>query len=449
MTKMTENLLAIHLQTATKSSSNNDSIERLIERSNSTPSERCSSSKRKRYEELPPNVQLVLRRMSIVNIYDEEPLEPASSYIDIIGSSNKTQPISFITSLLKSKKVLGRWGTGHISKFIFSGPLWLEHDDPFGLTMLGICCSGKADTGVENSLKFSLQQHMDDKLDKNDVAMLIKNELFLPQSVHEIKIVLETYEAILSIICSPGAILPQMMRGWVNHFNSWFEAYRALFMENTSFGIRLLYAIDLSIQMYLDLLSDESTPACEIPRYHIENKMQEYKYQIQRRQFNTRIPNALLSKAESKRKNKDQINDGNQNNNYKRDQHSNNQNSNNNNNNNNYNSINNSGNNTNRQNKRNDHQNKHTPYTGNPAKNNNLNNNWKLPADKQFHNCFCKDKQRNTQVPKFENREFCIKYLVMGECRMGSECKYLHKDPRDCGLETQFDTFCKSAFNNN
>jgi hypothetical protein len=93
-----------------------DQIERIIERN--VARKETSDTRYKQYNKLSPASRLVLRRMCAVDIYDDEPTEPSESYLDIANSSQSVQYISFVTQLLKSKKVLGRWASNHIARFI-------------------------------------------------------------------------------------------------------------------------------------------------------------------------------------------------------------------------------------------------------------------------------------------------------------------------------------------
>jgi hypothetical protein len=133
--------------------------------------------------------------------------------LEMINSGSKLQQTYFVKTYLKSKKVLGIWATGHITRFISIGPTWAERNDPFGLTMLRVYCSGYTDLSAQRSLQLAIREKHD-KLDKDNVTLLTKKEWFNPQSVHEIRVDITTYEAILSAICTPTAIIPQMMRVW-------------------------------------------------------------------------------------------------------------------------------------------------------------------------------------------------------------------------------------------
>jgi hypothetical protein len=84
--------------------------------------------------------------------------------------------------------------------------------------------------------------------------------------------------------------------------------------------------------------------------------------------------------------------------------------------------------------------------TRTPLKNNNINEKWKLPPNKQFHNCFYGPDKRHTGVPKYDEKEFCIRFFVLGECAKVAECRFQHQDPREVGLESKFDTFCRTAY---
>jgi hypothetical protein len=230
MTTITENLLALQANTAnTAQQSNTVTIERILERSAAANNDRSNSStKKSKFDDLPPNVKLCLKRMCAVNIFDEEPDAPSQGCLDIMVSGNKAQQTNFVNSLHKSKRVQGRWSTGHISRFIYVGPLWVEHDDPAGLTMLGIHCAGRSDLGSTKSLQLAVQHNMDNKLDKADVELLTKKEYYLPKSAQELRTIFTTYEAILGAICTPEAILPQVLQGWINHLDTWFAAFTAI-----------------------------------------------------------------------------------------------------------------------------------------------------------------------------------------------------------------------------
>jgi hypothetical protein len=144
-----------------------EQIERIIERN--VARKETSDTRYKQYNKLSPSNRLVLRRMCAVDIYDEEPTEPSESYLDIANSSQSVQYTSFVTQLLKSKKVLGRWASNHIARFIYNGPMWLKFDDPLGLTMLGINCTGPPDRISQKNIQFAIQSEMEQKLDKEEI----------------------------------------------------------------------------------------------------------------------------------------------------------------------------------------------------------------------------------------------------------------------------------------
>jgi hypothetical protein len=413
MRSMTQSIVAIHMHTIKNPPRPTDTLERILEKT--AQQDKAPSARTKRYDALPSNMQRLIRRMQVVDIYDIEPAEPSDTYLDLINSSNKFQQIGYVNSVLKSKKVLGRWGSGHISRFIFIGPLWMDQDEPFGLTMLGINCTGKPDLASDKNLQLTLQQGMVDKLSPDDVAMLIKRELYIPQSVHEIRTIFTTYEAVLSIICTPSGIIPQMMRGWITHFDNWFPSYNTLFRERDTFGTRLIYAIDLSLQMFLEQLMDEEREIHEVSRFHLEDEMRIYQEQIQRRQFDTSLPTCLMDLKRKRKADSPPDNIPNQN-------------------------------------RPDNHQaavprvvranNNKSP----PVANKNPNPKWKLPATKQFHDCFYAGDKRSNRVPKHDNIDFCIRFLVLGECANGLKCRFSHKDPRDVAMESQFDEFCRIAY---
>jgi hypothetical protein len=192
-------------------------LERLMDRGNLQTNR--TSTKSTKFEELSATVKLVLRRMCTVDIFAEEPTEAAPTCLALINSANKAQQTNYINLLLKAKGALGRWSTGHVSKFTTIGPLWQESDDHSGLTMFGVYCTGRPDISATKSLQLTLQGTIDEKYDKDDIWLLTKQDLHPPQSEHEQRIVFNTFEQLLSILCTEGAILPQVMKGWIHHLD--------------------------------------------------------------------------------------------------------------------------------------------------------------------------------------------------------------------------------------
>jgi hypothetical protein len=297
-----EGLLTIQMQREQQNRNPDDSLTRILERS----IEREDKKRLRKFEDYPEVTQLILRRMCVVDVYDEEPPYPSQICLDIINAGNKVQQTSFVTAYLKSKKVLGRWSTGHINRFIYGGPLWNNKNDPFGLTLFGIHNGTFMDPVQDKNLKLAIQYCMDDKIDKDDLEVLVRNDTHLPPTVHDIRIVLTTYEALLTGICTQGALIPQVIRSWVHHYDQNYEDYLTLFTERPkTFPARLLYAIDISLQMYIEKLGNNTIPMCDIPRHNIESEMIRYQQQIECRQFNTSLPPcliALTSKDDKKRK---------------------------------------------------------------------------------------------------------------------------------------------------
>jgi hypothetical protein len=391
--------------------------------------------------------------MSARSIYEPEPQLPTQTCIDIITAGNKSQSTSFVTSILKSRRVLGRWAMGHVNRFTVLGPLWVESDEPFGLTMLGINCTGRPDTDNHKQFQMAIRDNMQVQMETNNVELLTKKDYFLPQTAHEIRVIFSTFEAILSEICSPEAILSRMMQGWIEHFDQNFTAYNSLQQQQSPFGAKLLYQIDLSIQLYLEQLSNPNTDLHDINTYNIDEEMTHYQHQVQRRnQFlQTRLPSCVFDDNHNK-------NNGNSNNNKKRknddsnntnatiNSNRNNNNNNNTNNQNNDNSANHNNNNNSgtRSNQR--RSNSNTSNTGSPAYNRNQKESWKVPYPKQFHQCFYADSKKTNTIPKFEDKEFCIRFLALGECSHGTSCRFHHKDPRECGMEAQLDAFFRTAY---
>jgi hypothetical protein len=236
---ITESLIALQMQRENRQNNPDETLTRILD---------SRESKRiRKFEDYAPTAQLILKRMCIVDVFDEEPQAPSPHCLEIINAGNKIQQTCYVDAILKQKKVLGRWATGHINRFIYAGPTWPSKNDPFGLTMFGIHGLNVIDAGKDNALKHAIQYGMDDKIDKADLEVLIRKETYIPQLVHDIRIVLSTFEALLSAICTPNAIIPQMMRGWVYHFDSNFEDYDTLFNERPkTFAAKLLYSIDLS-----------------------------------------------------------------------------------------------------------------------------------------------------------------------------------------------------------
>jgi hypothetical protein len=189
--------------------------------------------------------------------------------------------------------------------------------------------------------------------------------------------------------------------------------------------------------MFLEKLAQEQHTMENIPRFHIEEEMWLYNHQIQRQQFPTELPQSLTNKIESRKKetqNKGQ-NVNNQIGNPQNDnQHNNNQNNsnqtNNNQNNNAYSNRGKRGGNT----------------RGQPAKNTNVKDSWRLPANKQLHQCFYAEARRTNPNPKVDDKEFCLRYHILGDGVHGTSCCNSHRDPRKAGLEKEFDTFCKKAY---
>jgi hypothetical protein len=64
---------------------------------------------------------------------------------------------------------------------------------------------------LEKAFDFAMQQVHENKLDKDDLQHLTKKEIFLPKSVHEIEMVLATYEAILATLTSTNSILTRFI----------------------------------------------------------------------------------------------------------------------------------------------------------------------------------------------------------------------------------------------
>jgi hypothetical protein len=423
---MSRNMLELQYQNLTNPSIIQNTMDRP---SDDIPHDRSNNTKRRRYEDLPPNVRTVLCRMGATNLDDPEPYRPTQACIDIITAGNKSQATGYVNSLLKARKVLGRWSTGHINRFIVMGPLWMEPEEPFGLTMLGINCTGKPDIDSQKQLQIAMRDNMDDKMKNDDVDMLTKRDYFFPQTTHEIKVIFSTYEAILSALCNPDGILTRVMQSWIDHFDTNFSAYNALQSQSTVFGAKLVYQIDLSIQMYLEQLSNHLVPLSSMSTYNIEEEMLLYQHKITRRSSfqTTRLPSGVF-----------QTNDTN---NKKRKADGNNNNNNNNNNIDNHRQNNNNNNNNNSRNPR-----QKVNHTGSPSYNRNQKEAWKVPYPKQFHQCFYADAKKSNKVPKHDDKEFCIRFLALGECAHGSSCRYLHTDPRECGLEAQFDTFFATAY---
>jgi hypothetical protein len=141
MMNISQNLLQIQMQSLQSSTAIQDRLGSALDRSTSSNSDHISG--KQRYNNLPPNIKLILRRMRVSNIYEPEPTEPTQTCMDIITSGNKSQSVSYVNTLLKNHRVYGRWEMGHINRFICIRPLWLEPDEPFGLTMLGVNCTGR------------------------------------------------------------------------------------------------------------------------------------------------------------------------------------------------------------------------------------------------------------------------------------------------------------------
>jgi hypothetical protein len=427
MAHISENILNIQLSHTSRNITNEDTLHRIIDRT-AADYDQTYPSGRKKFNEMTSGVRTIFRRMTIINIYDEEPTDPSDILLQMLESRNKAQQTSFLNGLLKERKTLGKLGTGHINRLLCLGPLWSDRNDPFGLTMLGIYCSGLPDFGSLLALEYAIRDNMHDKMEKKDLEILTKKELFGPSSVHKIRIIFTTYEALLSLICTNTAIIPQVLRGWILHFDENFSDYQTLFTESSLFGIRLLYAIDLSLQLYLEKLANETIPATDISRTNIEDQMTTYQSQIEIRQFSTRLPPNLQKLFDNRKRKAD-------NDNKKPGQNGN----------------------INRHNNANPAINQRGGFrrqvnggARNPVYYRNSKECWKLPANKQFHHCFYGDTKRNNKVPRHDDTEFCVKYFVLGECLNGNTCRFLHKDPRDCpkelGLEAKFDEFCKIAF---
>jgi Zinc finger C-x8-C-x5-C-x3-H type (and similar) len=155
--------------------------------------------------------------------------------------------------------------------------------------------------------------------------------------------------------------------------------------------------------------------------------MAEYQRQIQRRQFNTGMPAFLTTSQDNKKRKADGSS---------ADSNSPNQNG--------------------RSNNTSSTSNNQSGYTNSRMSpnrrrpqieyNRNVKQAWLLPSDKQYHHCFYDASKKTNTIPRHEDKEFCIKFFVLGECARGSTCKFSHKDPRDVGLENQFDTFIKTAY---
>jgi Torus domain len=80
------------------------------------------------------------------------------------------------------------------------------------------------------------------------------------------------------------------------------------------------------------------------------------------------------------------------------------------------------------------------------VKNQRVKDSWKIPDDKNFHQCFYAEDKKGNRMPKYNDKEFCLKFFALGECIRGPSCNYCHEDPRDIGLEKDFDTFFRKAY---
>jgi hypothetical protein len=158
-----------------------------------------------------------------------------------------------------------------------------------------------------------------------------------------------------------------------------------------------------------------------------------YQHQITRRQFNTTLPTILALPADNTNKNK-RRSDGSPSDNtqHNRDNNGNSP----------QNTQSGSRNSQTRQNNNRSSANTDVPSSKNPR----INDAWRLPSGKQFHQCFYGEAKMSNIVPKYDDKPFCIRYFALGECKSGANCKYQHQDPRDVGLESQYDSFCKLAY---
>jgi hypothetical protein len=78
----------------------------------------------------------------------------------------------------------------------------------------------------------------------------------------------------------------------VAHCKTWYPNYLSCFTRSSLFGEKLLFAIDLSIQMHLELLSDDK-PINEIDMFRIEREMEDFKGKIQQQNFDAYLPSSV------------------------------------------------------------------------------------------------------------------------------------------------------------
>jgi hypothetical protein len=392
-------------------------VAQLVKRQSTEP------SKRTLFENLPPNIQLAIRRGS-AHDKNIEPEEPTTSFTDLIAAGSKAKATSFLISSLKDSAVRGECQQGHISRLLYNGPFWPTPVYAQGLTIFSINADPKYSPEIEkHELKTSMKANHDNHLDEEDVEFLAKQDTFFPKNFNEMEIQLSTFITLLEIYFGPASIITKSFQRALHHLTRNYDDYRVQ-ADNNIFCTRVLYCYDIGLQKHLHRLKDKSTPFDEISYYFIEENFRQIQDDIINLRLSITIPSQMLDcrnkqiqqtfpNTKKRRRNDPDTQD------YKNNDDS-------------------------------PPRNKNDPLQqqkNSPDKivNSRPNTKWTIPPSLKFKDCFYKN-NKFLEPPSHDGKPFCLLFFCVNSCKRGKHCNLSHSDPRDVAQESLFDKFCEKAY---
>ena len=365
-----------------------------------------SSSKKSLLDNLTECTQMVIKRGSATEVTDTEPTEFCKTFHELYTSAFRSRAISYMDNSLQRENVRGIMQRGNLTFLLHGGPLWPTQARPEGLTIFSIhprsVLNNQSGKIRQQEVKASLKVHHDNHLDKEDLEFLVTQGFFFPSNIQEFEIMLCTFISVLGIYFGKDSIIHIAAKTCSKHFFKNQDMYEDQ-ATNSLWLAKVLFAIDNSIQTYLQGLRDDSLPFQDVSFHFIYQKL----YQIQNdvlvgRNLNISLPQSLLQLRNDQIKLSPQKDDKpipkkQKYNNDKKDR---------------------------------------TPdikqkyEDAEPVKNPRPNPKWTIPTGKTFKECFHGNNQK-AHPPKHDGKSFCLLFFTCNSCRRGSECKFTHEDPRD------------------
>lgn len=260
-----------------------------------TPSSRTKTL----FDSYPPSIQTAIIRGSNIDHANPEPTQPFATCMDLITTAQKAKaPSYYLQSMLRDAGVRGHFQLGQLTRLLHSGPVWLSPNKPEGLTLFAIFPTSKdADASRDKEVILSLKACHNKHLDTDDATFLAKKGYFYPRNVHELEIQLTTFTTLCSILFGPTAIITNGMKSWISHFTDNVESYQSQCKDNSLFGTRLIYCININLQQHLHKIKHPHIALSNIAPNHIQEVFANLQSSAVRCQLTVNLPVELIDEC--------------------------------------------------------------------------------------------------------------------------------------------------------